>query len=112
VCFSQEFECFLSKYSNVCVGNTLLIDNTPYKSLFNEPYNVIFVETFDSSIGNNNNYLLGSVMPYLEAFQSSRISAPTFVENNPFKHVKHISQNDPKYKMLFENCGDNCDASY
>jgi hypothetical protein len=49
------------------VGNALLVYDTSYKSLSNGPYNVIFVETFDSSIGNNNNNLLGVVLPYLEA---------------------------------------------
>ncbi len=29
-----------------------------------------------NSIGNNNNYLLGDVLPYLEAFQSSRLMSP------------------------------------
>jgi hypothetical protein len=59
---SSNFEkCVFHK--NLGVENTLLIDNTPYKSLFNEPYNVIFVETYDSSIGDNNNYLLGIIMP-------------------------------------------------
>jgi hypothetical protein len=43
--------------SNARVGNTLLIHDTSYKSLSNGPYDVIFVETFDSSIGDNNNYL-------------------------------------------------------
>ncbi len=94
----------------MCVGNTLLVYDTPYKSIFNGPYNVIFVETFDSSIGDNNYYLLGAILRYLEALQSSKVNVPTFVENNPFGSI--ISLNDPKYKMLFEDCDDNCDASY
>jgi len=60
----------------VHVGNTLLVHDTSYKSLSNGPYNVIFVKTFDSSIGDNNNYLLGAILPYLEALQSSRLVSP------------------------------------
>jgi hypothetical protein len=30
--------------------NTLLVDNTPYKSMFNGPFNVIFVKTFDNRL--------------------------------------------------------------
>jgi hypothetical protein len=54
----------------------LFVDDTLYKVLSNGPYNTIFVETFDSSIGGNNNYLLGDVLPYLEAFHSSRLMSP------------------------------------
>jgi len=39
-------------------------------------------ETFNNFIGNKNNYLLGDVLPYLEALQSSRLNVPTFVKNN------------------------------
>jgi hypothetical protein len=59
---------FFTKYSDVRVENTLLVDNTMYKSLFNGPFNAIFVKTFDSSIRYKNNYLLGAILPYLEAF--------------------------------------------
>jgi hypothetical protein len=50
------------KYSDVCVENTLLVDNTMYKSLFKGPFNAIFVKTFDSSVRDNNNYLLGAII--------------------------------------------------
>jgi hypothetical protein len=71
--------------------DTLLVHGTLYKNLFNGSYNVIFVETFDSSIGDNNNYLLAVVLFYLEAFQSSRVGVPTFVKNNLIGSIKHIS---------------------
>jgi hypothetical protein len=51
----------------VHVENTLLVDNTMYKSLFNGPFNAIFVKTFDSYVRDNNNYLLGAILSYLEA---------------------------------------------
>jgi len=66
--FSQEFGWFFQKNSDAHVGNTLLVHDTLYKSLSIGPYNVIFLETFDSSIGDNKNYLLGVVLPYLKAF--------------------------------------------
>jgi len=110
--FHQNLVVFFSKYLDARVGNTLLVDNTLYKSLFDGPYNVNFVKTFNNFIGNKNNYLLGDVLPYLEALQSSRLNVRTFVENNPFSSIKHISRNDPKYKMLFEDCGGSYVASY
>ncbi len=65
--FHKKLDVFFFKYSNVHGRNTLLIDNSLFKNFFNGPYNVVFVETFDSSIGNNNNYLLRAILPYLEA---------------------------------------------
>jgi hypothetical protein len=65
-CFSQKIGCF-KKYSDVSVENTLLIDNTLCKSLFNGPFNAIFFKTSDNFVKDNNNYLLGAILPYLEA---------------------------------------------
>jgi hypothetical protein len=65
--FHKNLGVLFIKYSDACVGNTLLVHDTLYKSLSNGPYNVIFVETFDSSIGSNNNYLLGAILPYFKA---------------------------------------------
>jgi hypothetical protein len=46
--------------------NTLLIDDTPYKSLFNPPFNAIFLEVFYEPQANDDFYLLGIVLPYME----------------------------------------------
>jgi hypothetical protein len=80
--FHKNLGVFFSKYLDAHLGNTLLVDNILYKSLFNGPYNVIFLETFNNSIGDNNNYLLGDVLPYLEALQSSQCSH--FRRKQPF----------------------------
>jgi len=61
--FARIWIFFFFKYLDVCVGNTLFVHDTPYKILVNGPYNVIFVETFDSFIRDNHNYLLGVVLP-------------------------------------------------
>jgi hypothetical protein len=110
--FFTRIWIFFSKYLDACARNTLFVDNTPYKSLFIGPFNVIFVKTFENFVRDNNNYLLGALLLYLEDLQSSRLSVPTFVEDNPFGSIRHFSQNDLKYKTLFENCGGSCDVSY
>ncbi len=70
-----------------------MVDDTPRKSLFNEPFNAIFVETFQNfDIGNN--YMLGVLFPYLEV-----LSGPCFVEDNLFGSMTHINQNNLKYKI-------------
>jgi hypothetical protein len=43
----------------------MLVDDTPYKSLFNEPFNAIFVETFQG-FDIDSNYMLADLFPYLE----------------------------------------------
>ncbi len=43
----------------------MLVDDTPYKSLFNEPFNAIFVETFQG-FHIDSNYMLADLFPYLE----------------------------------------------
>ncbi len=67
-----------------------------HKNFFNGPFNAIFVKTFENFVRDNNNYLLGVLLLYLEDLQSSRLSVPTFVEDNPFDSIRHINRNDLK----------------
>jgi len=53
-------------------ANTLLVNDTPYKSLFNPPLNAIFLETFYWSQADGD-YLFGIVFPYLEALHFSKM---------------------------------------
>jgi hypothetical protein len=85
----------------------LLVNDTPYKSLFNEPFNAIFLEYFDS-FHKEDNYLLGIVFPYLETFHCSKYGVIIFVEENIFGCIKNNSRN----KMLFVKGIGRCDASY
>jgi hypothetical protein len=58
--------------------------------MFNGPYNAIFLESFDGFCGEDQ-YLLGSVLPYLENLHLSGYGVPTFVEHNPFGRIKCIN---------------------
>jgi hypothetical protein len=78
----------------------LLIGNTPYKSMFNGPYNAIFLEPFGGHCGEDQ-YLLGFVFLYLENLHSSEHDVPIFVEHNPFGRIKCIDQNN---LTLFKYC--------
>jgi hypothetical protein len=55
---------FFSMFPNIHVGN-MFVDDTPYKSMFNNPYSAIFLESFDSIHGEDR-YLLGSIIFYME----------------------------------------------
>jgi hypothetical protein len=50
-------------YFYIHIGNMLLIDYTPYKSLFNKPFSAIFLESFDNAHGDDH-YLLGTIIPW------------------------------------------------
>jgi hypothetical protein len=45
------------------VSNMLLVDDMPYKSMFNDSYSAIFVESFDD-LPRQDQYLLGFVLFY------------------------------------------------
>jgi hypothetical protein len=51
--FHKDLDILFSTYFYTHVGNTLLIDDMPYKSMFNGPYNAIFLESFDNHCGEN-----------------------------------------------------------
>jgi hypothetical protein len=91
------------------VGNTLLVDDTRYKSIFNDLWNGIFVESFEGA-SNNGDYLFSIVLPYLVSFHFFGFSVQTYMKHNPFGTIKSINQSDPYYKMLFEDCSDSCDT--
>ncbi len=55
--FHKNFNFFFSKHLDTHVGNTLLLDDTFYKSMFNEPFSAIFLESFDN-YSKGGNYLL------------------------------------------------------
>jgi len=106
--FHKNLDIFFSMFPYIHVGNTLLLDNTPYKSMFNCSYHAIFLELFNSFHGDNQ-YLLGFILPYLENLHLSRYGVLIFLEDNPFGRIKCINPNNPRlFKMLFMKCSPTC----
>jgi len=85
------------------LGNTLLVDNMPYKTCQNPPLNDIFVESYDD-VKKKDNYFLGTFLPYLESLHYSRLSVRTFVEDYTFGSIRSLNKNDVKFQTLFEKC--------
>jgi hypothetical protein len=81
----------------------LLIDDTPYKSIFNDSCSAIFLELFEGA-HNNGDYLLSIVFPYLVSFHLFGFKIQTYVKQNPFGTIRSISRSDFYYNMLFEYC--------
>jgi hypothetical protein len=49
--FHKNLGIFFSTFPYTDVGNTLFIDNTPYKNMFIGLYNAIFLDSFDNIHG-------------------------------------------------------------
>ncbi len=93
------------------IGNTLFIDDTPYKIMFNRPYSAIFWD-FDDFRGEDH-YLLKTIIPYLEFLHLFGYGVFTYVKHNPFGRIEYINCDDPKqFKMLFVNCNNGCKPSF
>jgi hypothetical protein len=85
--FHKNLDVFFSTYPYTHAGDMLFVDNMPYKSMFNDPYSAICLESFNGLHGEDR-YLLRSVLPYLENLHSSGYNVPTFVEHNPFGRIR------------------------
>ncbi len=84
--FHKNLDVFFFTFIYIHIGNMLLVDDTPYKNMFNGLYNAIFLESFNDLHGEDR-YLLGFVLPYLENLHSFEYDVPTFVEHNPFSKI-------------------------
>jgi len=52
--FHKNFDVFFSTFLYIHIGNMLLVDDTPYKNMFNSLYNAIFLESFTTFMGRIN----------------------------------------------------------
>ncbi len=68
--FQQNLDVFFSRFSNTHVGNTLLVDDTPYKFIFNDLCSAIFLEPWEG-LCSDGDYLLSIVLLYLVSLHSS-----------------------------------------
>ncbi len=99
-------------YYNIHLRNTLLVNDTPYNTCLNPPFNAIFVESYED-LPKKDNYLMKILLPYLELnLQYFGFSVPTFVQFYPFGTIKCLKEDDVKFQMLFEKCTMACYASF
>jgi hypothetical protein len=59
--FHKKLDVFFSKFPNTHVGNTLLVDDTPYKFIFNDLCSAIFLELFEG-VHSDGDYLFSTVI--------------------------------------------------
>jgi len=92
----KTFLIFSPRYPNTHLGNTLLVDNTLYKTYLNLPFNAIFIKSYED-MPKEDNYLMKTLLPYLEFFHYSRLSVPTFVELYHFGDIKSFKEDDVEF---------------
>jgi len=83
-------------YPSTHLGNTLLVDDTPYRTYQNPPFNVIFIEYYED-VPKEDNYLLKTFLPYFKKFHYSGLIVLTFVEFYHFGVIRSIEENDVKF---------------
>jgi hypothetical protein len=109
--FHKNVENFFHLFPGTSFENTLLVDDTPPKGMFNPCFNVIFFDTFCGS-NTNSNYLFGMVFPYLESLYSSRMHVYKLVELHTFDTITNVLPNEPRYEKLDACCSIKCDETY
>ncbi len=57
-------------------------------------------------------YLMGEVLPYLEAFHLIGESMFTFVQHKPFGMTQWITRADIEFQRLLDSYDDHCNFSY
>ncbi len=70
--FHKNLKDFFRPFPSMTFENTLLVDDTLHKNMFNPLYSAIFFKTFYES-STNGNYFPGTILPYLEPLHSSRM---------------------------------------
>ncbi len=73
--YHQNLSDFFPQYFNTCLGNTLLVDDTPYRTCLNLPFNAIFIESSEYML-KEDNYLMKTFLSYLEFLHNYGLSVP------------------------------------
>jgi len=109
--YHKIFFDFFSRYPNIHLGNTLLVDDTLCKTYLNPPFNAIFVESYEY-VPKEDNYLMKVLFMYLKFLHYSGFNVPMFVEFYRFGTIKIMKEDNVKFWMLFEKCTMACFASF
>jgi len=100
--YHNNLSNFFPRYLNPHLGNTLLVDNTPYKTCLNSPSNAVFVESYEYT-PKKDNYLMKTLFLYLKFLHYSRLIVPTFMELYPFGPLKVSRKTMSNFKCRSKN---------
>jgi hypothetical protein len=79
-CLTKKF----NKVPSTHVGNTILKDHNLVRTMKNPIENVMLIEKWNGKVDVFSKYLMGEVLPYLEAFHSTSGYVFTFVQCKHF----------------------------
>lgn len=108
--FFINLKDFFCLFPNMPFENTLLVDDTSHKNMFNPPCSAIFFKTF-YKFHIDNNYLIYIILSYLKSLHSFG-GFIKFVELNPFDSITNVPPNDPHYEKLNGRCSMKCDETF
>jgi hypothetical protein len=97
VVFHKCLTDIFNKILGTHVGNTILVDHNLVRTMKSPTKNVMLVEKWNGRVDVSLKYLMGEVLPYLEAFHSPNDSVFTFVEHKPFGAMQQIINSDTKF---------------
>jgi hypothetical protein len=58
------------------------------------------------------NDIVGILLPYLKSLHYFGINVPIYVQENPFGAIKHVTKDDTEYITLFGKCSSKCNVSF
>ncbi len=94
--YHKNLSNFFPRYPNIHLRNTLLVDNVPYRTCLNPPFNAIFVESYEYT-PKEDNYLMKILLLYLEFFHYFGLNVLTFVDLNPFSAIRNIKEDGVRF---------------
>jgi hypothetical protein len=81
--------------------NTLLMDDSPYKNVLNDPYNAIHPVTFTYFSEKNtkkNPYLTHQLWPFLKGLKDSSLSVPVYCKQHSLFGSRRLFPGDEEYQ--------------
>jgi hypothetical protein len=83
--------------------NTLLMDDLPYKNVFNDPYNVVHHVTFTYFMEKNTKkrpYLIYHLWPFLKGLKDSGLSLPVYYRQHSLFSSRRLFLGDEEYERF------------
>ncbi len=111
VIYHKNLFDFFPRYLNIHLGNTLLVDDMPYRTCLNPPSNAIFVESY-KDLPKENNYFTKTFLLYLKSFHYFGFIVCTFVKLYLFHTIRSFKEYNVRFRTLFEKCTMACPAIF
>jgi hypothetical protein len=81
--------------------NTLLVDDTPYKNVLNDPYNIVHPMTFTYFMEKNTKkrpYLTYQIWPFLKGLKESGLPVPVYCIQHSLFGSRRLFSRDEEYE--------------